>query len=55
MDWTALNMVFSDPRIPGQFGFPKTQYITTDDNDDDDMQMRMMMMIRIMMVAMICE
>ena len=39
-------MVFSDPRIPGQFGFPKTQY---NDNDDDDMQMRMMMM-----VAMIC-
>ena len=47
-------MVFSDPRIPGQFGFPKNQHITTDDNADDDTQMRMMMMIRMMMVTMIC-
>ena len=47
-------MVLGDPRILGQFGFPKNQHITTDDNDDDDMEMRMMVMIRIMMVAMIC-
>ena len=47
-------MVFGDPRIPGRFGFPINQHITTDDNDDDDMQMRMMMIIRMMMVAMIC-
>ena len=46
-------MVLGDPRILGQFGFPKNQHITTDDNDDDDMEMRMMLM-RMMMVTMIC-
>ena len=47
-------MVVGDPRIPGQFGVPKNQHITTDDNDDDDMWMRMMMITRMMMVTMIC-